>query len=262
MGNKNLSEYDVKQGLKTDFIGNKIVVYDKIDSTNKKAAELAYAGKDEGTVIVAEAQTSGKGRRGKKWVSPPGTGLWFSIILRPAISAGESQFLTINASLAVYKALDELNFRVDIKWPNDILINNKKVCGILSELSASSTEINHAITGIGINVNQKSFNKDIEDKATSLFIIKEKEIDRVILLQNILNYFEDYYQKFLNGKRDELLEDWKSKIGLIGKKIYVKNEKEEYEAKAIDIAKDGRLVVIKNNGDKIKLWAADTSIIK
>ncbi len=260
MKNNELSKKNIKKNLENEFIARKIYYFSEIDSTNKYAAKLAKNGEKEGTLVIAEKQNQGKGRKNRLWHSPAGTGLWFSLILKPNIKVTESHFLTINASLAVYKALKNLGLNIDIKWPNDILYKNKKLCGILSEMSANTKKLNYAITGIGLNVNQKHFENDIKDKATSIYKIKKQEVSRLALLQNILVNFENYYKKFLNGEKDKLLDEWKSKIALLGKFINVKSDGKVYEGKAIDIAKDGRLMLLNKNNEIIKFWAGDASI--
>lgn len=262
MTDKFINKNKLVDCLKTDFIGRKVFFYPELSSTNKTAAELAQKGEKEGTVVIAEKQTGGRGRRGRSWYSPAGTGLWFSIILRPEIPPKDSHFLTVNASLAVYKALEDLGFRVDIKWPNDLLYNGSKLCGILSELNATSTKIKYAVTGIGLNVNQYNFPENIRDKANSLYKIKSKKVDRLDLLSDILLYFERYYERFLTGNKDMILKEWKKKINLLGKEIKLENEGEIWQGEAIDITKDGRLMISTSNGDIKKFWTGDTSIIK
>lgn len=260
MKNNKLSKNNIKKNIKSEFIAKNIYYFSEIDSTNSFAAKLAQKGEKEGTLVIADKQNQGKGRKNRLWHSPAGTGLWFSLILRPNIKVAKSHFLTINASLAVYKALRNLGLSIDIKWPNDILYENKKLCGILSEMSASTNKLNYAITGIGINVNQKIFADEIKNKATSIYKIKKQKISRLFLLKNILINFEEYYKKFINGEKDKLLNEWKDKISLLGKIIIVKSDGKVYEGKAIDIAKDGRLMLLNENNKIIKFWAGDASI--
>lgn len=260
MSNKNIiSKNKIKENLETEIIGSKIYYYYNINSTNKMASELANSGANEGTIVIADKQTGGKGRRGRTWHSS-NKGLWFSLILRPDINISNSHFLTINASLAVYLALDDLGIETEIKWPNDILYQNKKLCGILSEMNSSSSKLNYIVTGIGINVNQKDFPDDIKDKATSLFQIIGDEVNKVNLLKNILFYFENFYFKFLNGAKENILKEWKSKISLLGKEVTVNSNEKVYSGKAIDIAKDGRLVILTDKSEIKKFWAGDTSV--
>ncbi|MGM0438523.1 MAG: biotin--[acetyl-CoA-carboxylase] ligase [Bacillota bacterium] len=262
MGNKNLIlAEEIKDSLETEIIGKKVYYYSQVNSTNKIASELAAYGANEGTVVIAERQVSGRGRRGRVWHSSD-KGLWFSVILRPEIKISESHFLIINASLAVYYALKSYGIETEIKWPNDILYKNKKVCGILSEMNSSSGNLNYIVTGIGINVNQKKFPDELKDKAVSLYNIQGAKIDKFELLTDILFYFENFYFKFLNGENEKLLEEWKSKISLLGKEIIVKSDGKEYFGKAVDIAKDGRLILLTNKSETKKFWAGDTSIRK
>lgn len=251
----------IKESLNTEIIGRKIYYYSQVNSTNKIASELAKYGANEGTIVIAEKQSSGRGRRGRKWHSSD-DGLWFSIIIRPEIRINESHFLTINASLAIYYALKGLGIESEIKWPNDILYKNKKLCGILSEMNSSSEKLNYIVTGIGINVNQEEFPDQIKENAISLFNILGKKVDKLELLKNIIFYFENFYFRFLNGEKEKLLNEWKNKISLLGKEITVKSDGKEFQGKALDIAKDGRLILLTDKSERMKFWAGDTSIRK
>lgn len=261
MDNNTIFAEKIKESLETEIIGKKIYHYDQVNSTNKIASKLAKYGANEGTIVIAEKQSSGKGRRGREWYSSE-KGLWFSLILKPEIEIAETHFLTINASLAIYYALKERGIKAEIKWPNDILYENRKVCGILSEMNSSSEKLNYVITGIGINVNQENFPVEIEDKATSLFKILGSKVDKLNLLKDILFYFENFYFRFLNGDKEKLLEKWKRKISLLGKNVVVQSDGKKYTGKAVDIAKDGRLILLTDKSELKKFWAADTSVRK
>jgi len=250
---------EIKESLDTEIIGKKIYYYSQVSSTNKIASELAKYGANEGTVVIAERQNSGKGRRGRAWHSSA-DGLWFSIISRPEIKISESHFFTINASLAIYYALKVLDIESEIKWPNDILYKNKKICGILSEMNSSSEKLNYIVTGIGINVNQEKFPEQIKDKAISLYNILGNKVDKIELLKDILFYFENFYFRFLNGEKEKLLEEWKNKISLLGNKVKVRSDGKVFFGKAIDIDKDGRLVLLTEKSKIKKFWAGDASV--
>ncbi len=192
-----LLPYEVKRELKTNFIGHDIHYFKEVDSTNDVAKYLAEEGAEEGTIVIAEIQNRGKGRRGKTWISPPG-GVWMSIILRPDIPPFNAPQLTLVTGVAVAETLKkECNLDVGIKWPNDILIGNKKVCGILTEVNASIDKVNYVVVGIGIdmNVDVPLFPPDLQKGATSLKNELDTEINGAILVQKFLLEFENYIQR-------------------------------------------------------------------
>lgn len=251
---------EVYLGLKTDFIKD-IKVYSQLNSTNEKAKELARAGSDTNTVIIAEEQLAGKGRLSRTWYSPKDTGLWFSLVLRPEILPEQAPFLTIIASLAVVTALKKLKFAPVIKWPNDILLEGKKVCGILSELSANLGGINFAVVGVGLNVNQKSFPAELTE-ASSLYLLGEKKLDRIKLLQSILNAMARYYQRLLAGDDSKLLKEWKGYLNILNKKVTIYSSKKVYQGIVIDISQKGELLLKDEQGKTHSFWAGDVSLRK
>ena len=184
-----LLNYDnISYKLSTNIIGNKIIHFESIDSTNDYAKKIALKEMD-GTVIISEEQTKGRGRLKRKWYSKSMEGIWMSILLKPYIMPQKSSFITLIAGASVIKALNKLGINATIKWPNDIIINNKKVAGILTELSSENDRINYIVLGIGINVKTTDFSQEISEIATSLY--KEGyKISRVELIVNILNEFE------------------------------------------------------------------------
>ncbi|MFW6270961.1 MAG: biotin--[acetyl-CoA-carboxylase] ligase [Bacillota bacterium] len=245
--------------LSTEKIGKNIKFYNEIDSTNEKAKEIA--GKvPGGTVILTEKQKKGKGRRGREWYSPAGSGLWFSIILYPDFQPDKAPMLTVLAALSVEESLDDMNIATDIKWPNDIILNNKKIAGILSELNAEIDQINYAVVGIGINVNQDSFPQNLKDIASSLKIETGKNIDRVNLLNNIFYSFERYYKMLLSDKEEELLKIWKNKLKCLNKRVVIDSNGKIYRGKAVDVSLKGELVIKDEKGKEHSFWTGDTSL--
>lgn len=253
---------EISLGLKTRIVGKEIFVYDCVNSTNDEAKKLAREGCPAGTVIVAEEQKNGKGRLGRNWYSSAGTGLWFSIIIRPELTPNLAPFLTIVAALTVYNSLVDTIGEdiVSLKWPNDVLVNDKKVCGILSELNADLGMINYAIIGIGINVNQDEFPEEIKDKATSLKKEVGKEVNRTLLLQNTLNYFEGFYSKLIQGEHNILLQLWKGSLALQGKEVSIYSSDRVYLGKVKDISDQGELILEDVNGNIHSFWAGDVSL--
>ena len=190
---------EIRTSLNNNIIGKHIIYFDSIDSTNDYAKKEIKR-LENGTVILSEEQLSGKGRRGRGWASPKGTGIWASLILKPSIPPKEGIKMTQIAVAAVCKSIRELT-ELDalVKWPNDVVINNKKVCGILTEMAGELDEIKHIIIGIGINVNMKDFPDEIKEKATSLFIEGNKKIDRKKLLISIMENFEILYNDYIKN---------------------------------------------------------------
>ena len=236
----------LKTFLSTEYIGKNIIYYDSIGSTNSKAKELAENGQEHGTVIISEEQTTGRGRLGRNWVSPKYKGIWMSIILRPNIITENISQITLLGAAAVQKAIMKMGIKTSIKWPNDIVLNSKKVCGILTEMSGEIDHINYLIMGIGINVNleEEDIPSDLKDVATSLKLESGKHMERKILLANVLNIFEELYSDFVqNGNIKETIEICRKNSMLIGKEIQLINRGKVTTAKAIDISEKGELVI-------------------
>ncbi|MFQ6092911.1 MAG: biotin--[acetyl-CoA-carboxylase] ligase, partial [bacterium] len=182
-----LTETQIREGLRTSFVGRKIFSFGVLKSTQDYALRLAEEGAEEGVVVIAEEQTGGRGRFGRVWYSPPGVGVWCSLILRPKMLPWESPRLTIVAALAAARAIESsAGPSAALKWPNDVLINNRKVCGILTELSAEAESVNFVIIGIGVNVNQAAthFPSHLRHRATSLRIECGHQVSRIKLLQS------------------------------------------------------------------------------
>ena len=242
---------EIKNFLNTEYIGKNIIYYDSIDSTNTKAKELAEMGQEHGTVIISEEQTTGRGRLGRNWVSPKYKGIWMSIILRPNIITENISQITLLGAAAVQKAIMKMDIKTSIKWPNDIVLNSRKVCGILTEMSGEVDHINYLVMGIGINVNLKEEDipLDLKDVATSLTLESGKYIERKLLLSNVLNIFEELYNDFIEkGNIKETIEICRQNSILIGKEIQLINRGKITTAKAIDISDQGELVVENHQG--------------
>ena len=249
---------EIQNNLITDFIGKRIFYYQKTESTNIIAKEKAQSKKDkvfEGTLVIAEKQTGGKGRLGRKWFSPSG-GIWLSIILYPDLSPAFIPRITLVTAVAIVKAIRELT-RVQalIKWPNDILIHEKKVCGILTEISAELDIINWLVVGLGINANieHSEFPPEIESISISLQEILKQKISRVKLVQIFLQEFEKYYQMLNEKKSDFIFKEWKMYSNTLGRKIKIKSGNQIISGKALDINNKGALIVQKANGECLEI---------
>lgn len=184
----------------------KVECHEEIDSTNNRAKQLAEQGEPEGTLVIAKSQTAGKGRRGRSWESEKMDGIWMSLLLRPKVKPAEVSCLTLVAAMAVAKAIqNQCSIEAKIKWPNDIVANGKKLCGILTEMNSEFDVIHSVVIGIGINVNQKAFSFELQDKATSIFIETGQEADRQRMIAEIMELFSGYYKKYLQTRDMTLL---------------------------------------------------------
>jgi len=228
------------------------------------AKEIAMKGAKEGTVIVAEAQTRGRGRLGRDWVSPKG-GLWFSIILRPKVSPRDAPKLTFLMSVAVAKTINKLfDLDAEIKWPNDVLVKGKKVCGILTETNSRGNSLNFAVVGVGINANFNlhDFPFNLRDSSTTLKEELQKEIDCEAFLRSLLEQTEHYYNMFTQGKFNVILTEWKHFSKFLGSYVEVMSFDEKVEGWAIDIDKNGALIVRLRDKTERKIISGDVTVRK
>lgn len=236
---------EVKGELTASLIGKKLIHFQSVGSTNDKAKELAVKA-EEGTVIVAEEQTSGKGRLGRSWSSPGRKGIYASIILKPDMEPFNAAKLTLLGAAAVALALEDCGIESQIKWPNDIIINGKKAAGILTEMSCELGIVNYIILGIGINVNQsvEELPPELVDRATSLMIAAGKAIQRKHLLAQVLNRLDELYVQFKEtGDIDQALDICRERSAVIGKDIIVVQGRKQRPGHAVSINHDGELMV-------------------
>ena len=255
--------HEIDYYLKTKFIGRNIISHFSVPSTNTLAFDLANDGVPEGTLVIAEKQTSGRGRLGRGWYSPPKKGLWISIILRPTLPPAELPGLSIVAVAALTETIvSKLKLEAKVKWPNDCLIDGVKVAGILTELSAELDRANHVVVGIGINVNHttKDFPPWLRRKATSLKIETGNSIDRIPFLAEFLFVFEKMYIQFKKHGLKPLLPKIKKRSYLLGKQVRLKKGKKIIIAKAVDIDLDGALLV-KRRSETLRVTAGEVTVI-
>lgn len=240
-----LSLSEVKKHLRTRVVGHPLVYFRELASTNQMAKLLAEKLPREGTTVIAERQTEGRGRLNRKWVSPSG-GLWFSIVLRPKVQARHLPKLTLMASVAVAKTLRRLyGLRAEIKWPNDVLVNGKKVCGILTEAETKGESAEFAVVGIGLNANfdLMVLPKSLESSSTTLRNELKREIRREVLLDSLLDEIESLNESFSKEHFDMLLDQWRSLAGMIGASVEVRVDGEKVQGQAVDIDQDGALIL-------------------
>ena len=257
-----LSEAELLSCLKTEWAGGRIVYFDATDSTNAQAKRLAEAHAPHGTLVVSDRQDGGKGRRGRSWASPSGVGIWMSLILRPEIAPSSASMLTLAAALAVREGIqEETGLSPLIKWPNDLVLNGKKICGILTEMSTELMEIQYVITGIGINVNQREFPPEIRDTATSLSLEAGRSFRRSSLIAAILKAFEKDYTAFLKtGDLSLLLEEYNACLVNRGKEVCILDPSGEYRAVAEGIDESGSLLVTLPDGTRREIISGEVSV--
>ena len=233
----------IKDGLDTEFIGQNVVYYDETDSTNNEAKRNSDM--PDGTLFISEIQTGGKGRVGRAWVSPKGIGIWMSLLLKPHILPQDVAQITLVAGMATARSV---GCGAKIKWPNDVVIGSKKICGILTEMSAEIERVNYIVPGIGINVNTESFPDELKEKATSLYIESGRKFERYKIVQRFLKEFEILYKKFIKGGIAAITDDYRELCVTIGKEVSVIYPNRTINGRAIDINNNGELIVETDKG--------------
>lgn len=240
-----MNKVELESIRNTTWAGQEIYYYDVTDSTNIRAKELAEEGHPGGTLVVADRQEAGRGRRGRSWDSPSGTGIFMTLLLKPEMNPNHASMLTLVAAMAVARAISKcVGTEALIKWPNDIVIGGKKICGILTEMSAQFDFINHIVIGIGINVHNEHFPEEIAETAGSIFLQTGKRIRRAELIEQILEQFEHYYAIFMETEDlSGLVREYNSILVNMNKSVRVLDPKEPFEGKAMGITKKGELIV-------------------
>ncbi|SEV84426.1 biotin--[acetyl-CoA-carboxylase] ligase [[Clostridium] fimetarium] len=257
-----LTEVELGSLFETAFFGNKIYFYDEIDSTNNEAKKKAEDGAKQGTLVIAECQNGGRGRRGKKWISPSGSGIWMSFVLKPTIHPYGASMITLVAALSVVSALKNIKgLECNIKWPNDIVANGKKICGILTEMSSELDAVNYVIIGIGININSTEFDEEISDIASSVFLETGLTIKRSQVVADFAKYFEKYYSIFMQTQDLRgLIDEYNGLLVNVGKEVKINNINSQFIGNAIGINDKGELLVKKQDGSVEKVIAGEVSV--
>lgn len=252
-----LTPGEIKAGLKTGIIGKEIKYFKETESTNTTAREMAGKAA-EGTIVIAESQTGGRGRMGRKWLSPEG-GIWLSIILKPKMQPVYAPRITFLAGVAVAKTIRSLGLEAKIKWPNDVLVRGKKVCGILTEIEAEIDLIDYCVVGIGIdaNVDTESFPEEFRESSTSLKKELGHEINRVAFLQRLLEEFEVRYLKLQKEGFLPILEEWRSMSATIGEWVKITTQSRIIYGEATGVDNDGALIVETGEGKLEKIVSGD-----
>jgi BirA family biotin operon repressor/biotin-[acetyl-CoA-carboxylase] ligase len=258
-----LREGDIKPGLKTRVIGREIRLFPEVASTNTVAMKMASDGAPEGTVVLAETQTGGKGRRGRKWISPKGN-LYMSVVLRPDIPLYKSPVITLMGAVAVASAIRGIyGVKASIKWPNDILISGRKLCGLLTEMSAEQDRVRHIVLGIGVDANMEpeALPPDVREHTTTLAAETGGKIDRTALLRHLLRELDRWYGVFLANERD-VLQEWEALNVTTGNRVAISGAGEVLEGVAQGIDGEGRLIVRLDDGTVRTVAAGDVTILK
>ena len=251
-----LFDFEVTRDLGTKFIGKKIYYFDSLPSTMDEALKLGLENAPEGSLVLAEAQTKGKGRLGRIWFSPKYKGIYLSLILRPKIIPSEASILTLLSAVSVCDAIKKIcAVDIQIKWPNDILINNKKVGGILTQLNAETDRVGIVAIGIGINVNNDK--KTLIAGATSLKEQVKENVSRVELVRQLLRQLEMEYRLFQHKGSKPIFERWRQHSITLGRRVKVYTQNKHYEGEALDIDVDGGLIIRNDAGLNTKVTAGD-----
>lgn len=229
----------------TEWIGKEIQYFESLDSTNTRAKKLAEEGFGHGTLIVADEQTDGRGRRGRSWEAPKGMSIYMSLILKPQIEPENASMLTLVSAMAAADGIEKVTgLDCQIKWPNDIVIHGKKVCGILTEMSTQIDYINYIVIGIGINVQNETFPEEIQEMATSLYLESGKKQNRAAIIEAVWEAFERYYAIYLETQdMHGLVTEYNEKLANMQKQVRVLDPKEPFEGKAMGITPKGELIV-------------------
>jgi BirA family biotin operon repressor/biotin-[acetyl-CoA-carboxylase] ligase len=250
---------------KTKVIGRDIRVFQETTSTNDVIEKLARDGVNEGVVIFAESQTKGRGRLGRKWLSPSRKGLWFSVLLRPDLRPHETTRLTVASATALRRAVaTQTGLEPEIKWPNDILLGGKKVAGILTEMNAEVDRVKYVILGIGVdvNLNARDFPADLRKLATSLKIEAGKTILRPELAVDILKELDADYQRICSNRFDEVAEEWEKHCKTIGEEVAIRTGPREIRGRAESLAEDGALLLRTEHGRPERIVGGDVTYEK
>lgn len=257
-----MSKAEIESLMNTKWAGSNVVYYDEIDSTNNRAKEAGNSGMANGTLFVADMQVAGKGRRGRVWQSPSGSSIYMTILLYPKISPLKAPQLTLVMAIAVAEGIQAVTgLDTKIKWPNDIVVNGKKICGILTEMSTEIDYINHVVIGVGINVNQESFPEDIRKTATSLKIELGQKVKRSELIAAVMKSFEKNYEIFVKTEDlSGLQELYNSMLVNLNRDVKVLEPGNEYEAHALGINRTGELIVRTPDGEEKEIYAGEVSV--
>ena len=257
-----MSEENIRKYMAPDSMIKRIFYYDETDSTNIRAKIAGETDGQVGDLFVADCQVSGRGRRGRGWTTDSKTAIAMTFLLKPSVEITTASRLTLVAALAIARALEHVEgIKPQIKWPNDIVVNKKKVCGMLTELSAEMTRINYVVIGIGINANNKEFPDEIKETATSLFIESGKHIKRAAVIEAVGRYFEQYYDEFIKaGDLSLIMDEYTSMLVNAGNQVRIISNDSEEIYTALGINPQGELVVKDADGNVKDIRSGEVSV--
>ncbi|MBM4257569.1 MAG: biotin--[acetyl-CoA-carboxylase] ligase [Deltaproteobacteria bacterium] len=242
----------VKKVIQTRLLGSVVHYWDEVDSTNAALVRMLRTGAEEGTVVIADRQTAGRGRVGKPWFSPPGVNLYLSVLMKPAIPIADAHFYTLIGSLAIVDALANYDVSAQVKWPNDVILKDKKIAGVLSEIQIANGHLDSLILGVGINVNisRNDMNQQYSDAAsgaTSLIEVLGRPVDRNVLAARILENLERRHFQFLAHGKQSVVAEWRS-CSFLGRRVSINEGGIQVEGIAINLDDEGCLVVTLDDG--------------
>lgn len=257
-----LTKAEIKSCISGKVIGSQVEYYDVTDSTNTRAKALAEEGAAHGTLVVAEQQNAGKGRRGRGWSSPPGTGIWMSMVLRPDILPAQASMLTLAAALGVSEGIRRATgMTPQIKWPNDLVLSRKKICGILTEMTTELDTIQYVVVGMGINVNMEEFPEEISKLASSLYLESGKKWKRGPLIGAMAQALEEYYEIFLHTKDFRLLrEEYEKQLANLNRPVTVLAPGGSYDGICRGIDNEGELLVEREDKTICRVLSGEVSV--
>ncbi|MDP3182314.1 MAG: biotin--[acetyl-CoA-carboxylase] ligase [Desulfobaccales bacterium] len=249
---------EISQGLKVCQLKGPIYHFETLASTNDLAKELGAKGAPQGTLVVAEAQSKGRGRLGREWDSPQAAGLYVSLLLRPPLPPTELPQITLTTAVAVVRAVRRATgLTLGIKWPNDLLLGDQKVGGILTEMETETDRIRHLVVGLGLNVNNVQFPAELKTTATSLALAAGGPFPRLQILKAWLEEFEDLYERFLARQFPDILAEWKKYTVTLGKAVTVRQGEVAISGEALEVAPDGALLVQTRTGDIVRVTSGE-----
>ena len=258
-----LAEQEIRSGLATTRMGHTIHLLQTVDSTNDEAQALAVRGAQEGAVVIADSQRHGRGRMGRVWASPPGVGVYLSVVLRPAIPPHDAPSLALLAAVAVAEAIEEVaGLAARIKWPNDLIVRGRKVGGVLGEVAADASHLHYVIVGMGINVNQteESFDGELRHTATSLRIETGRSLDRTALIRSLCEALDRWYDRFLSEGPAPVLERLRRSCLTLGRQVVVRSGDQELRGLAVDLDGSGALLIQAADQGLHRLFAGDVTL--
>lgn len=251
----------ISNAVHTKWAGKTVHFAEEVNSTNEWAKTLGKEGAAHGTLAVAEYQSAGKGRLGRRWTAPAGSSVMMTILLRPDFEPQYAPMLTVVMGLSVAQAAQRMGVDTSIKWPNDVVVSRKKICGILTEMSVEEGNIRYVVIGVGINVNLDTLPDELADKATSLYLETGKTYDRNEMVAYVMECFEENYERFVkSGDLALLQEDYNRMLANCGQPVRVLDPLSPYEGTARGIDQKGELVVEKTDGTVVCVSAGEVSV--